>query len=831
MIKGFIRLEFRSIKTDKLLRSLSITNLITNYAYQKILNQFPQNVFGTSQVFVSDSQSTPDPLMTTVNYLAVGVAPVTGAEYNYYLDFDPPFIEVQNIINPPASGIRTFWSVGLREKSGNPLRVLAYTKLDIPCDQDSNTYITVFYRWQFEDEVSIVQKAINPRELKKVYIQSISSNTTSLYTIYGLIVPYDLASSDRDRLYDSLGSKNLLTTLTSAPTEQRWDSQAAFNSFFKYKFTKLSGTDKNVLVGRVFGGLLYLYNNNQKTYHAYTKFRNIKEPINAIFCHRGTELVPFFDPAAAGRSSGIISFTGTWTKKAPTFLQILITKAGATGVAEYRFQYKRTLGFLGNSYSRLELPNIWKLPQTLPSIVAAPYTKAHGWQEASNDVLAYSNEQVVFYDTDGASLINIMDGTHTDWDVTTAPSLAVSAIAQCATDGSKIYVACRNTGFWTIDVAANTVTRLLTEPCYGVDVGRNGRVWVVTQGGVRTSLNNYGAALSLNFADLNGNWQRAYYIKCDPSDVLDKCAIAYDKSGTVTICWVQGSNNTCTLGLGSRCTASPATMDVSDTGSFWASFAGSSYGLTFASTGSQNLNTLPSRNSRAKIAFIGANVITNDSLRNSSNVAVVSYTTLSGIASNFVVHLGDGLVMSELWIYHLFSTVADGWTNMGWNGSAWVEGNASSKVTHADAQDILDGLKIQFANGTATAPIFDIGERFNVPICWGLWKTNIVTFSFNAAWYSKDVVFDEPINAPIPNAAPYKIHLTAGDRADFFALETDSLSLVDIAIAGVPPTAKKISPALPASGEIAIDVTNKDLIFNAADAGKLVAGTYAWIKV
>jgi hypothetical protein len=838
MIKGFIKLEFwrpkkeffndnldffnydLRQKTYDLVKSFEVENLITYAGYRSILGDTPNSIFNSSEVFVSDSQAAPNPNTSTLNILAEGVPPTTGNEYVIFPDLDPPFCEVQNVINPPVSGTRTIWSVGLKNK--NTSAAIAYTKLDIPCDQDSSTFITIFYRWQFEDSANVAGKMFNGALFKKNYVQAVYSGLSGFSTDRGAICPFDLNNSDRDYLFDS-GNYNNLLIVGASDSNQVW-SGTTVSAFFKRKLSKSSGTNKNILVGHVFRGLLYPRNGVQNTYHGFSRFEKSGEPINPIFCHRGTEQVPFFDPAAFGLSQGKIAFTGNWTGKIPTFLQVLITKSGAVGVAEYRYQMRRTLGWSGNTYGRLVLPNLWKHPSF------APYPKAHGWQQASNDVLVYSKTQVIFYDTDGVSLVDVYDGAHLDWDVSTSPSVAVSNIAQVATDGSKVYVACRNTGFWIIDVATNTVTRPVTEPSYGVDVGRGGRVWVVTQGGVRTSLNNYGAALALNFADLNGNWQRAYYIKCDPEHPNDRCAVVYDRSGTVTICWIAGSTLVCTLGAGGRCGSYPASLDVSDTGGFWAGWSSSnaSSGLTFASTGSQSLNGIPANNSRAKVAFIGANAITIDSLRNSSNAVVTSYTSLGG-STNFVVHLGDGLVIMETALAHLFTTAADGWTGYGWNGSAWVEGNTTSKVTHSDAQDILEGLKIQWTNGTAT-PHFEAGERFNVPVSWGLWKDNITTFSFEAAWYSKDVKFDEPVNAPIPASAPYKIHLSAGDRADFYALETDSLGLFDIKIDGISPTEKKISPAVPAPGEMAIDVANKDLIFNAADANKLVTGVYAWLK-
>jgi hypothetical protein len=833
-IKGTLKIQLIDARSHRLKGEIEATNLITNLAYESVLNSIPSNVWGVSQVFVSDSQVPPDPSTTLVNYLAVGSSPITGSEYSYFLDFDPPFMEVTNIINPPATGTRTFYSVGLKQKGGTPQRVLAITLLDLPCVQDSETFINIFYRVQYPDLPIVSKTIVNPVLLRKKYVEDISSNSNSLRTDYALITPMNLNDTDREYLqYNNNTSffKSHIYDDNNPAVQQDWTNSINITNLFKRKFTKSSGTNRDILTGRIYRSILYPYNSIETTWHGASPLQaGTYEPIGAIFIHRGTELVPFFDPVAFGTGQGKIKFGGAWTGKVPNWVQILITTDGATGVSQYKWRIKKTMGFDGNSYEPINIPNLWK------NTFALPYARAHGWQDTSNDVLAYSSSQVVTYDATGVSIVDVMDGSHIDYDALTTPALAATNIGQVACSRfGKIYVACRDSGLYEID--QNAIVRLINAPCYGVDVGRNGKVWAVAQGGVYND-GDWNTALNITYADLVGNWQRAYFLKADPEHAEDRIALAYDKTGVVTIVWINGSTRVATQGSGASCTSAPASFDVSDTGSFWAGYNGSAgYILTWNSTARTNISfTLYFRSVRAKISFYKQYLIGRSNLIAANNTSFAVYKSLGQLPdgasnvfeSNFITHLGDGLVVAENFIRHLFSTPDVGWTTYGWDGTKWVEGLEGAKNTHADLQALFEGLTIQFINGT-NPPHFVAGERFNCPISWGLWKNNVTTFNLETAWYSKPVV-EQPLNTTIPNAAPYEIVLTAASQPDFYAIESDSLGLLNITINGVPPTNKRVGTAAPGPMEVTLNTTTNKLIFNAADAGALVAGSYVWIK-
>lgn len=75
------------------------------------------------------------------------------------------------------------------------------------------------------------------------------------------------------------------------------------------------------------------------------------------------------------------------------------------------------------------------------------------------------------------------------------------------------------------------------------------------------------------------------------------------------------------------------------------------------------------------------------------------------------------------------------WHKYGWDGSSWVEGNSSSKVSSALTEDIVEGLQITFTNDT-TLPSdpsnFILGECWDTFAFDGIVKDDYTALSFDA---------------------------------------------------------------------------------------------------
>jgi len=75
-------------------------------------------------------------------------------------------------------------------------------------------------------------------------------------------------------------------------------------------------------------------------------------------------------------------------------------------------------------------------------------------------------------------------------------------------------------------------------------------------------------------------------------------------------------------------------------------------------------------------------------------------------------------------------------TNYGWNGSAWVEGNANARTTHTSPQTLADGVSLAFADGAAGTAWVDT-DYYTFGVYEGLLKDNASTATFEHSFYYK----------------------------------------------------------------------------------------------
>lgn len=138
----------------------------------------------------------------------------------------------------------------------------------------------------------------------------------------------------------------------------------------------------------------------------------------------------------------------------------------------------------------------------------------------------------------------------------------------------------------------------------------------------------------------------------------------------------------------------------------------------------------------------------------------------SGIGSasydyNVAINMGNGIVFSmgffdkqtnqnwgelvaSLWQWSMDRNMHEGslshvhMQQYGWDSAQekWVIGNNNDKVVHSDAQPLIDGLSIAFANG-AGGTSFISGETYNFALCEGLAKDNATTNTIEVPFYYK----------------------------------------------------------------------------------------------
>lgn len=99
------------------------------------------------------------------------------------------------------------------------------------------------------------------------------------------------------------------------------------------------------------------------------------------------------------------------------------------------------------------------------------------------------------------------------------------------------------------------------------------------------------------------------------------------------------------------------------------------------------------------------------------------------------------------------------WVDYGWNGSAWVEGSTSSKVTHTSRDSLVDGLTIKFEG--ADAGSFVASEYYDGYVYNGVLKDDATTFSVGLKQTYLDVDTTTDFSSTVPAASTGVVTETA----------------------------------------------------------------------
>jgi hypothetical protein len=825
-MKGRIYLEVVDSVSGAINHTYEQDNLILDRTFLLVLGFLPPSLFSTCTVAITSDSSPPAQTETTITGLiATGYIPTGATSPVWHPSELPPYGEIINQIDQTSTD-RVFSSVSL-VSGGFPLtRIL----LDAPCTQLAFNYVNIKYFIEFPEvpgEGLTQQFNIDYGAYLFGQASPFDPNTNTLNQLSAS--PFSEPTATYQNLY--VGSIfNALLGSFNWMTGERIDSH--------YKWKESVTWQLNDKVGYIFNSFLFgrTYNGTASAYRiSSSSTKNVPAvvgnpvkipPFQKIFGHNSISTVPFFDSSNFQSGNGKIKLSGDWTNKLPELYKFTIGTGGAVGVATYKFSVRNHLGFSGNTYTDSSVV----CPFRNPNAPAA--TGMHGYRTEDCDPLRFSDTQIVQYDATGVTLLDLMSGDFTNWSIG-------SAVRQCATDGTNIYVACRNTGLWLISNAATSpvITNPLGSPCYGVDVGRGGVAWAICDSGLFRST-DWATPVSFSFTGItDSNWNRVRFLKADPEDAADKLAIIADtgSGSTYRVVWWDAGSSASVLGVsGYPIRPFPSSLDVSDTGSFWAT---QGYKLAFGTlaatllpdaAASQTLNhSVYGSDNYYKVDFYKGNFLAYGSLISSAGSVLNSYTGTGATATT--LHLKGGLCVFSDRLREIFSDNTYCWTNYGWNGSSWVEGNTGLRTTHNTDQALINGLQLHFEDGAAL-PSFVANDFYTQGVCFGTWKSNSETFYHEEAWYSKPAHFTAVAAGNIPSSAPYTVLLPAATDPAFRRIETDSPTLCKIKINGVPVTTIYTAGEPPGINEISL-AANGVALFNAADAGKTLSGTYAWIEL
>lgn len=825
-LKGSARIDIRDSRTGELKERREQGNLIFEQTLIDMLNWEVNTIFraNSARISISTQQTSPTPgNRQLTQIIGTGAIPTGVTSPMYYPSVTPPFGEIRNIIN--AVGFpRTFYTVGLTSvgsgdnQNNITANAFCYLLLSLPCTQGQFDFLDIYYRIEF---LGTGQK-LTPKAVVDFGGGSFGLRRFKISHFYATWVK---APTQTYKNLATINQIRLANFEASFPSD--WSGGVSVPSHFKFKQTLSQG--EGWQIGAIMG-LMLTGEATDGTAYRWEQYPKLTPIQNGFFQKAGSNK-PFFDPVNFGSSQGKILLSevsaGSWGDTFPELYQIQIQSSGAAGVATYRFRMRKHLGFVGNEYTDHSLPSPFR-NNTQPAADGM-----HGYRIEDNDPQRFSATQIVQYDISGVTLLNLMNGNYQNWDSTTNPALPCNQIRQVVTDGSKIWVGDRSGGLYEIDPVANTVTQRIGAQCYGVDVGRAGKVWALVEGGLRNS-DDWLLNRPFTFAGISdNNWGKVQFLKADPEHISDRLGIVMDAgAGAYRVVWWDTVSNTAVTGFqGTQLKPFPSSFDVSDTGGFWASQGlrhnfGNATTTALAAINNQTVaHSIYGSQALYKVNFFNGFLICSASLVNATNVNQVTFAVLNGTT---VLHMDGGIVLLSTTMRQLFTDNAFCWQQFGWNGAVWELNNANAKASHVADQPLINGLQLKFQDG-ASAPHFFATDFFSVAVCHGLLKDSATTFYWQSAWYTKPVFFDVPVPGGVVVPAGLVYTFPAAGDPNFLFLETDSPTLYKFTIGGVPvPTVYTNGTTNPAPGEVTINSAGFAK-FHAADAGKSFTGTYAWV--
>lgn len=844
-LKGSCEIQVVDSKTGIVKQRLKQDNLIPNNTLVALLYWNTATIFSDKRISISTQTNIPTVSNHALkNIIATGYIPSGISSPTFNATANPPFGQIQNRIDFTGSQ-RTFNTVGLTGRSSSNIEnnasdtTYAYLLLDTPCVQGAYDYLDIFYRIQFlnSEGQGLSPQAVLDYGKSLFNIDSYGFYFTPVSNFSMVFLETSVCQKPaREYPYTSLLPGDYIGCDHHPDGPIRgWTSGNRVDSHYKWKMRLNHGLDVNI--GTIYNLMVQGRNKENKERFAYSQLETNGNPLQNLFSHSADATVPFFDSLKLATGNGKVYLGGNWRNKWPELYKVTITAGGATGTASYRWSVRRHLGFSGNAYTDKSVI----CPFRNYNKAAAP--GFHGWRDENNDVLRYSPTQVCQYDDTGVTLLDLFNGSYTNWDATTTPALPVTRAQQIAVDptGKKIYVSCRAKGLWVIDVAANSITNPITVSCYGVDVGRNGVAFALTDGALLRSV-DWNTPLPFTYAGItDGNWNRVQFLRVDPENVNDQLALVTIVPNQANrIVWWSVATQTAVNGpQNANIRRWPAAFDVSDTGSCWACYGVGlpTYGSTAVAGTDRDIpkqsltHSVWGADSYGKISFYKDLLILNSAVCNKSGVNQKTFTDLGG--SSFALHMGGGIVLTNRNMRHLFSDNGTfTWDDYGWDGSQWQLEQTGGKTTHTGEEPLNAGLTIKFQDGS-NAPHFVATDFYTAGVLNGVWKDNASSIQFESAYYSKPAQFGVQVQngLTVPTSSPYEVILSAATDPAFVTIEVDSRELTNLTLNGQPvATVYLNNTAIPPGPNECIVFADGRVRFNAADSGKTISGYYAYVK-
>ena len=853
-VKGRVLIQFKDCVTGKIRREVEQDNIVTNVSLLNFVapsGYIPKHTalaFKDRRISISTSLAVPQRTVSTVpNVIGTGYVPPDVTSPKYFFAANPPYGEIQNRIeqvgfqrNFNTVALTTLGTNSVNDKLQNNLtatNVAAYLLLTVPCTQQPDEILDIFYRIQF---VNTLGQNINSnddfiRDFGCATFLGIDEYYSFARSLFMTTSPVSAPPAGYTRPYwPSNPATDLITNVpTYGSPQNQWSVYTRINDHFKLHARKyLQTTD---FVGRIFNCVYHMRKPDTQSALSWRTYNHTSR-LQGLFSHRVGATRPFLDVTALALGSGRIFSelpNNNWitSDRWPECVFIDIKQTGNTSTAFYRVRIALSLGFSGNTFTNSLVINPYRNPAT------AAFPGAIGFN--TNKLIAIDSTRVIQYGPTGLNLINVRTGAFRVYDSSSTPALPALNICQVAIRNDLVYVACRQTGLYLINLATNTVQLVNNTPCYGVDFGQN-VAYAVFQGRLSNSI-NWNTPLPFTFAGISdNNWQNVNFIKVDPVDSEGRMAIVTNSPNRIV--WHNPSTNVTVAGPNTPGVSNdPMKLAVTNTGSYWLfKTSTNNDGVSrtiFSTTTVVNYPSSVSWDSSGSAGQFPIVITDGDKYFNLQGIRKASDGSLiQGFDQELpdyglgFAYLGNGIYLSGGYMGVIKYTphyIKD----FGWNGSQWVQNFGADRPVHTTMQSLPNGVNIRFQDG-AVEPSFVQGDFYTLFVCDGFWKDNASTASFSFDFYSKPAVTNAPINLPLVDTPAFFPHAPGGSTPDpnFLRIETHSPEGHRLFLNNNPVTTIYVNGEVPGPGEITINGLTGAISYNPANAGMILSGTYVYIR-
>lgn len=496
-IEGSVCGVFRDINTGEITREFEeVHNHIQNsflktfYRHGSTTPALGAYLFASSYNPGKQTRHLPSTINTNYSVRGVDIDGVPRTELKYEDSPGVHLIQKVQRMNPPISDF-TINSVGLCASINNSYDVLGLTNivwLESPCVQTPTETLDLFYRVQVKyspDYLTLSQysKNITPNEAWTV--TRALADLSDIYLIYsthwGTHIPCDVLQLSK------VNSRHLskIRQKTSAyePYTVTLTDRAYTN---KPEFYKIGVLGNNRLENNIGTIITHLSNGDDMLCFKITDANS--NPVQSVFGHRTESTTPFYSATTAQLGLGGIDVNGdSWTDPDhPKYFKVDVTTSGLEGVGEYKFRMCNQYSFDGNNFKSNYVDLPWSFEEN------EHIHNGFNINSKYKYTTYFEDNVILIIDVDEISKVDILTGNSTVIDNTTligtdlSPRFHATSVCQVETNNTlDIFIACRATGLYKLNKDFDNLTIINsgntglenTSGCYGVHVGKNGRVW------------------------------------------------------------------------------------------------------------------------------------------------------------------------------------------------------------------------------------------------------------------------------------------------------------------------------------------------------------------